>query len=173
MDYNCEMIGDEKYVRYLLENKGDNQLMVIGLNPSTASDLEPDNTMRRIMGYAQNNGFDGFIMINLYPQRSTNPKNLDSQLNEQRHNENLKIIRQIAKKVNSPTILLGFGSNIMRRSYLKACLIDIVNELRDLNPQWKCIKLTKAGHPGHPLYLPKDKAFEDFDIDNYIKSKLI
>lgn len=172
MEYNCEMIGDKKYVRYLLENKGNNQLMVIGLNPSTASDSEPDNTMRRIMGFAENNGFDGFLMMNLYPQRCTNPKNLDKQLNEQIHNENLKVIRKAAEKaaekVNSLTILLGFGSNIMRRTYLKACLIDIVNELRDLNPQWKCIKLTKAGHPGHPLYLPKDKGFEDFDMDEYI-----
>ncbi len=168
MEYNCTMIGDEKTVRYLLENKGENQLMVLGLNPSTASDLKPDNTMRRIMGFAENNGFDGFLMTNLYPQRCTDPKELDRQLNEQIHQKNLEIIKQAAEQVQTPVVLLGFGGNITKRPYLNKCLTDIVNLLKPFNPQWKCIKCTKAGHPGHPLYLPKDKGFEDFDIDGYL-----
>ncbi len=176
MEYKCEMIPDKRTEnRYVLKNNGKNRLIVIGLNPSTASDQEPDNTMRRIMGFAENNGFDGFIMINLYPQRSTNPKNLDGQLNEQIHKINLTHIEELAEQVKSkpPTILLGFGNNIERRPYLKKCLVDIVTKLQTANPQWKCISLTKKGHPGHPLYLPKNKAFEDFDINSYIQSKLI
>lgn len=62
--------------RYLLEKKGKKELIVLGLNPSTADSVEPDRTMRRVMHYAEQENFDGFAMINLYPQRATKPENL-------------------------------------------------------------------------------------------------
>ena len=34
--------------RYLLEKKGKKELIVLGLNPSTADFVEPDRTMRRV-----------------------------------------------------------------------------------------------------------------------------
>lgn len=34
--------------------------------------------MRKVMHYAEQENFDGFTMINLYPQRATKPENLKS-----------------------------------------------------------------------------------------------
>lgn len=49
---------------------------VIGLNPSTACDKTPDNTIRKVMGLAEYNGYTSFIMLNLYPKRDTYPDDL-------------------------------------------------------------------------------------------------
>ena len=35
---------------------------------------------------------------------------------------------------------------------------------------WVCAgRLSKAGHPHHPLYLRKDEAFRPFDIGGYLR----
>ena len=68
-------------------------LYVFGINPSTATESRPDPTMRKIIGFAIRNGFEGFAMMNLYPLRSTNPyeektfweKNIINQYGNQNH----------------------------------------------------------------------------------------
>ena len=67
---NILMKGNADTVRYLLKKEGKRVLYVIGINPSTANEEMPDRTIVRVMGFAEDNGFDGFAMINLYPQRS-------------------------------------------------------------------------------------------------------
>lgn len=71
---------NSKNYRYCLEGcasgkeKALNPLIIIALNPSTADEKLPDDTMKRVVPYMEINGFDGFVMLNLYPLRSTNPK---------------------------------------------------------------------------------------------------
>ena len=43
--------------RYALGISGKNPLFVVGLNPSTADDQKPDQTIKKVMGFAQRNGF--------------------------------------------------------------------------------------------------------------------
>ena len=71
-----EYIGDDE-VRYVLGQPGKNNLLVIGVNPSTATPDEPDPTIKKVMKITEDNGYDGWIMVNLYPQRSTNPKGME------------------------------------------------------------------------------------------------
>ena len=75
MNYHPRQIGN-KTERYALIQEGKRDIFIIGLNPSTADETKPDPTMRRTMQIAEFNGYDGFIMLNLYPQRSTKPKDL-------------------------------------------------------------------------------------------------
>ena len=75
MDYQIkQMIGDEKTHRYVLASRCAKPLVVIGVNPSTANEKYPDPTVRKVMGFAELNNYDGFVMLNLYAQRSTNFK---------------------------------------------------------------------------------------------------
>ncbi len=60
--------------RYILGEKGDRILACIGVNPSTAYPENLDPTLNSVKNIALHNGFDGWVMYNLYPQRSTNPK---------------------------------------------------------------------------------------------------
>ena len=75
MDYQIDkMIGDENTHRYVLASKGIKPLVVIGVNPSTANEHKPDPTIRKVMGFAERNKYDSFVMLNLYAQRSTDFK---------------------------------------------------------------------------------------------------
>jgi hypothetical protein len=68
-------IGNEN-VRYALGQPGRYNLLIVGLNPSTATPDDPDPTVNRIQKIAEKEHFDGWIMINLYPQRTPKPDEL-------------------------------------------------------------------------------------------------
>ena len=166
---NISMQGDKNNVRYLLEKKGKRTLFVLGINPSTADESHPDNTIRRVMGFAEREGFDGFAMINVYPQRCTNPNFLHLCRIDKLHQQNLQIITNSISKQPNPTILVAFGNLILKRSYLKECFIDIADAISLYHPRWKQIgELTKSGNPRHPL-MAKYKPLVDFDIENFLK----
>jgi len=84
--------NNDNSCRFALGTEGTKPLIVIGINPSTADDKNPDKTINRVMGFAEGNGFDSFIMLNLYPQRTPYPSDLHSNLDLGIHNQNLKTI---------------------------------------------------------------------------------
>ena len=170
MDYtNVKMRAEGKTIRFALLKYGEQMLYVFGVNPSTATDTKPDPTMRKVMGFAEYNGFDGFAMMNLYPLRSTNPNALPKAMDEELHQRNLAEIKEVICKKKNPVILFAFGNAIGAAPYLKKCLKDIVTTLQPLCPQWKQIgKPTKWGNPRHPLYA-RYVPFEDFDVEAYLK----
>lgn len=45
----------------------------MGINPSTANETEPDNTIKRVIAITKHNGFGGLYMINLFGLVSTDP----------------------------------------------------------------------------------------------------
>lgn len=51
-------------------------LPIIGLNPSTATELEDDNTVRREKDFARRWGFGGIMKLNLAAFRSTDPRGM-------------------------------------------------------------------------------------------------
>ena len=55
--------------RYVLGTNGNKTLVVIGINPSTATDEATDKTISRVKNYAKAFGYDSFKMINIYPLR--------------------------------------------------------------------------------------------------------
>jgi len=166
---NIKMSGDEATVRFVLRKEGAKPLVVIGINPSTANESKPDRTMSRVMGFAEGNGFDSFIMLNLYPQRTPRPAELHQTHDEDLHHRNIEEIKSVLTGFNSPSVLLTFGDNIGCRSYLRDCLKDIVEVISPLNPQWlHAGSLTKSSNPRHPLYVPYC-TFEKFDINSLIK----
>lgn len=165
---NIKMEGDADKVRYLLRKEGQHPLVVIGVNPSKATDKVPDATMTKVMGFAKHNGFDSFIMLNLYPQRSTKPAGLDKERDEVLHQENLKQIEAAVAGLDNPVVLCAFGNTIGVRRYLKDCLKDIVRVLEPKRPQWKQIgKPTVWGNPRHPSRAAYGE-LADFDIAAYL-----
>ena len=167
-EMNIKMIGDTSNVRYVLRKEGQKILVVIGVNPSKATDCISDTTMTKIMGFAKYNGFDGFLMLNLYPQRCTNPNDLDKEMNTEMHNDNLKYIASEISSIESPSVLLAFGNTIETRQYLKKCLREIISLFTFKNPQWLQIgTLTKGGNPRHPSRAGYC-TFSSLDINNYL-----
>ena len=79
--------------RYILGTRGKNPLICIGINPSTAQPGDLDNTLKSVERIAHGNGFDSFIMFNVYAQRATDPDAMEKTCNMALHRENLKAFR--------------------------------------------------------------------------------
>lgn len=160
---------DDNTSRFVLGTVGKKPLVCFGINPSTATPNCLDNTLKSVERIALNNGFDSWIMLNVYPQRTTDPNNLHNQLDDHLHKLNLIHIEKILKDYK-PTIWAAWGTIIEKRTYLKQCLLDIVGVASKNNCRWVSFgKISKKGHPHHPLYLRKSEINKEFYINEYIR----
>lgn len=153
---------DDKY-RYALGTKGENTLYCFGVNPSTATPEKYDPTITRVSRVASRLGFDSFVMLNLYPQRATDPADLDKEVNKEEHKRNLYAVDLIK---DDSYIWAAWGDLINVRPYLKDCLTQIqyIVQFFKRNVHWvKMGDLTKNGNPRHPLYL-KYQPFSEFKV---------
>ena len=156
--------------RYILGTRGQNPLICIGINPSTAKPDDLDNTLKSVERIALGNGFDSFLMFNVYAQRATDPDAMEQVCNAQLHRENLEAFRYVLSLSEAPVVWAAWGTIIEKRDYLPGCLKDFLAAGRQRNAQWVCAgKVSKKGHPHHPLYLRKDEKIRPFDIENYLE----
>ena len=157
--------------RYILGTRGKNPLICIGINPSTAKPGDLDNTLKSVERIALGNGFDSFIMFNVYAQRATNPDAMERRCNEQLHRENLEAFRYVLSIAGQPAVWAAWGTIIEKRDYLPRCLQDMLAVGQELGARWYCAgAVSKKGHPHHPLYLRKDEKLKPFDIVQYLSA---
>ena len=159
--------------RYILGTRGQNPLICIGVNPSTAAPDDLDNTLKSVSRIAAGNGFDSWIMFNVYAQRATRPEDMDRELNQTLHRANMAafeyILQNVAKGLR-PAVWAAWGTIIEKRPYLPGCVRDMVALGRRYNARWLCAgKRSAKGHPHHPLYLRKDEKTVDFDVEQYLE----
>ena len=155
--------------RYILGTRGKNPLICIGINPSTAKPDALDNTLKSVERIALGNGFDSFLMFNVYAQRATSPDDMEKTCNLTLHKENLKAFEYVLSISQKPSIWAAWGAIIEKRKYLPDCVRDMVALGRQYGASWYCAgAITKKGHPHHPLYLRKDEKLKCFDITGYL-----
>lgn len=155
--------------RYILGTKGKNPLICIGINPSTAEPDHLDNTLKSVERIALGNGFDSFLMFNVYAQRATNPDAMERQCNLALHRENLEAFRYCVSLSEKPVVWAAWGAIIEKRDYLADCVRDMVAVGQEYGARWCCAgAISKKGHPHHPLYLRKDELLKPFDVENYL-----
>ncbi len=160
----------EEY-RYILGTTGKRPLICIGINPSTAAPNNLDNTLKSVERIAKGNGFDSFIMFNVYAQRATRPQDMDKQLNGALHRENMKAFDYVLSLYEGehPAVWAAWGNIVEMRPYLKTCLRDMVNIGKSRGAVWYSSgAISKKGHPHHPLYLRKDSGLDIFDMEKYL-----
>lgn len=171
-EYNITLYKAIKDARFVLGNttNAKNALIVIGLNPSIADDKKPDATIKRVMQFAADNKKDGFVMLNLYPQRTSNPDELAAEMDKQLHESNIEHIEIFLSENQPSSMLAAWGETIKKRKYLKKCLTDIFNKTKNMGITWLKIgeTHTKSGHPRHPSRAKYQK-LTPFDIGEYLK----
>jgi len=156
--------------RYILGTRGRNPLICIGINPSTAKPDDLDNTLKSVERIALGNGFDSFIMFNVYAQRATDPDAMEKICNVALHKENLEALRYVLSISERPSVWAAWGTIIEKRSYLKDCLCDMLAVGEAFGAKWYCAgAVSKKGHPHHPLYLRKDEKVRPFDVKVYLQ----
>ena len=159
--------------RYVLGTRGERPLVCIGINPSTAVPDRLDNTLKSAQRIAFRNGYDSFIMFNVYAQRATIPDDMDKELNPVLHRENMKAFSWVLDGLRRPPDLwAAWGAIIEKRSYLPGCVREMAAIGCRYGARWFTAGArSKAGHPHHPLYLKSDSTLDPFtDLDAYLDS---
>jgi hypothetical protein len=166
--------NEDNTARFALGVSGSNTVLVFGIHPSTANEVYADQTLNNVQKYAYRQGFDSFVMLNLYPQRARDisclpPTKEYPKENLNLINENIAAIEAVLSEIKGRiTIWAAWGSNFPKRKYLKTCLKRIADATNKYDCTWKCIGTTVDGHPKNPCIMASNPPFIPFDIDEYI-----
>lgn len=127
------------------------------LNPSDADAEREDATSRKITSFAKRWGFGGYVATNKYAYRSTDPRELWKQADPVGP-ENDRHVFEEARKADLIVAAWGVnGAAHPRDEEMRAIL-------RSVGRPVYCLRLTKDGHPWHPLYVPLSVELQPFDL---------
>lgn len=146
--------NEDRTKRYLLWRIWDDEkplLMMVCLNPSTANEVENDNTVTRCINFAKSHSYGGLYLGNLFPIRSTDPSLLYD-LADPRDDCNDKILIETRMMVDF--CIIAWGNHGLINGHGK--------KMAELLAPVKCFRITKQGMPQHPLYLPKNIGLIDY-----------
>jgi hypothetical protein len=120
----------------------------VGLNPSTADAVTDDATIRKCTAYAKSWGFGAFVMFNLFAYRSRDPLALRAVADPVGPENN----RHLHDAEDCQLVVACWGT--------KGGLLDrdraVLELFRSARKNLAALRVTKHGHPEHPLYLPGD-----------------
>jgi len=145
--------------RYALWRRWDwqgyaNQVMFVGLNPSTADETEDDPTIRRCIRFAKDWGCGSLLMLNAYAWRATKPRDLHAYggYADAIGPDNDEALAYRASQAG--LIVAAWGSHCPKTREERVCEI--------IGRTIHCLGRTKVGRPRHPLYLRADTPLEVF-----------
>jgi hypothetical protein len=163
------LTSSDNTARFVLGATGTRNIIVIGVNPSTATDVQDDRTVLRVKAISSLRGYDGWILINLYPLRAPNFDNMPQNFDTSLHESNLGVILNTVKQFPGCDVWAAWGNQIGEREYLRQCLTDIASAIRFETGNWlQAGTLTKECNPRHPLYLSGNAEFSAFDLGRYL-----
>lgn len=158
-------------MRFALGQSGNHPILVLGLNPSTATATKSDLTLSKVRQISLSHGFDGFIMCNLCPIRSTYIAELPDRVPGSAYAKNLATITQFVIQHAPANIWAGWGTGITEREYFVRALREIIDCLDRSGVKWVNYgTLTKAGHPRHPSRVSYGASFHTFDVQGYAEN---
>lgn len=116
-------------------------------NPSTADHKHDDATVRRAWAFTQSWGYNGMMFVNTNPHRSTNP---DAQ-----RIPNASVLAYndsylMDTMTSCALTVCGWGDGALPELVKRTALV-----LHACGPLHS-LRVTKAGNPAHPLYLPSN-----------------
>lgn len=119
-------------------------MAVIACNPSTADHEQGDPTVTRCINRAKEMGFGGFEMLNIFAWRATDPKDMRRAI-EPIGLENDEFIRHTVNQCDM--VICAWGTHGKYKDRGDA----VLKLLKDVDLY--ALKITKSGHPQHPLYI--------------------
>lgn len=136
-----------RYVLWRIWNQEMLPMAVIGLNPSTADEVDNDPTVTRCINYAKDWGFGGLYMLNAFALKSTDPKKMKKAI-EPVGKLNDRYIRRYVKR--AAMTLLAWGNDGIHLERADG----ILENLQGI--ELHCLGTTGSGQPRHPLYLARN-----------------
>lgn len=145
VDRRCVFSPDRLH-RYTLWREFDlscrEYVQFIGLNPSTADEVQDDPTVRRCIDFAKRWGFGALCMTNLFAYRATDPDVMKAAVDPVGPDNDAWLAR-IAIGAGLVVAAWGNHGEFMGRDRAVAALL----------PRLMCLGTTKTGAPRHPLYI--------------------
>lgn len=149
--------GKYRYSLSRIWDHSADQIIFVGLNPSTADADKDDPTIRKLVAYSKRWGYGGFTIVNIFAYRSTDPALLltldkTTAIGELNGMYLRKYLGQqiIDKKKYFPEVVIMWGT----KGYIHDQHKSILEWLQFLEQELHCFELSKDGYPKHPLYLP-------------------
>ena len=145
--HRSAIISECQRYRYALRREWQADLpgiLFVALNPSTADGEYDDPTVRRCVGFAKSWGFGKLVIANLFALRSTHPSSLlhdEDPIGPQ----NDWWLTQLSARFSLTIAAWGVHGALKQRA------AEVLPKLHNVHH----LGLTNAGHPKHPLYLPK------------------
>ena len=143
---------------------GAGNVIFICMNPSTATELEDDPTIKRCVNFAKDWGFHSYTLLNVMAYRSTDPSKLPA-VEKAIGPQNLTVIeRHCSFGRNGAPVIIAWGNR--RKGYDAA--YDAVEDIlrrhqRRGNITVSTLGTNKTGDPKHPLYLRKDTEVQPWE----------
>lgn len=148
----CPM-GCHRYGLGRIWNPSRSVIVWVMLNPSTADAFRLDPTVSRCRRRAESWMAGGIVVLNAFGLRSTDPDVLRDH-GDPVGCDNDAVIRWLLGPDGPYTVarvILGWGAdNTLVKTGRGAAMLTLLREL-DVRPA--CLKVTKGGHPQHPLYV--------------------
>ena len=153
------VISDCGQFRYSLTRRWWNlsPLLFVMLNPSTADALEDDPTIRRCITFAKEHTFGGIEVVNLFAYRATDPADL-RRAGWPVGPDNDRHIATAVARAGGVCVAWGAVPAADDRIQVVAPL------LRAAGHELQCLRITRTGYPGHPLYLPRTSRLQRYDL---------
>lgn len=128
----------------------------IGLNPSTADEVQNDPTVTRCINFAKAWGAGRFCMLNLFGFRSTDPRGLYA-VEDPIGDENLKWVDIVAAD-HASLVVCAWGTHGRKRlpEYCRELEAMLHNTQLQRGVPICCLGKNADGSPRHPLYLRAD-----------------
>lgn len=155
--YGSATPGGEEY-RYRLQwswaPRPRRTAVFLMLNPSTATELALDPTLKRCRSFAQAWGMGGFVVVNSFALRSTDPDELLL------HSapvgfENDRFIRHACSEAD--IVVCGWGNHRSMAIGKSPRLPQVLELIREVSEP-RCLGMNGDGSPKHPLYVPGTQA---------------
>lgn len=131
------------------------------LNPSSADHERLDPTLRRVAGFTRDNGFGGFVAVNVFPQRNAKQ--------DRRWIDEAAALQMNGRLI--PRALLGCQSCCLAWGawdWAQAPGWQLATQLaRRLPLCW--LGQTQSGSPKHPLYLAKSVRLTELPQDKILQ----
>ena len=118
-------------------------VMFIGINPNRADANDDDQTTRRLKFFAEENGYGGYMLTNLFGYRSPDPLELATVEDPigPENDESLLTLHKLCKDV-----IFMWGN--------EGVLFERDKKIIEMFPNALCFgRSKKNGNPKHPLYL--------------------
>ncbi len=139
---------------------GEKKALFILLNPSKADIVRMDNTFANVVNYCVDANFDAVTVVNLFPYRSTEPKDLVGNY-DLGLSENLKVLERELELANE--VFIAWGTEHNKYSQAKKRFESVLKESAD-GKRISCWYDENGNYPKHLRILGKNWVNKDYEF---------